>query len=131
MGLAERRAAKNFEDHKYPDLKADVIRAAGFDVPIEVKWDSISLEDFSNLYEDSWPNVFFKPLIEAFKAITVDNLGKEALKNRLKEIVITYDGSNNVTFVGGKLTLSYHPVSNVDYWAERKTEILRVVEKNL
>lgn len=131
MGLAERRAVKSFQDTKYPRLKAEIDEAAGFEVTIDVQWDTLAVEDYAEMYEDAFPKVFFRPLIDAIKAVCIDDLGKEALKEGLKKITIANEGRNGVTFQFGILEISYNPISNLDYGAERKTEIQRVLEKGL
>ena len=87
MGLTERRAIKAFQENKYPKLKAEMDTAAGFDVPVVVDWDTIMAvsEGYSEQYEENLPKVFFRPLIEAFKGICIDDLGKEAFKEGLKK----------------------------------------------
>jgi hypothetical protein len=52
MGLAERRASKQFQEMIYPDLKAAIDQAAGFEVTIAVDWESLALEDQAELYGD-------------------------------------------------------------------------------
>jgi hypothetical protein len=131
MGLAERRAAKAFQDNKYPKLKQEIDAAAGFEVPIEVKWDTLATESYADLYEEAFPKVFFRPLIDAIKAVCVDDLGKEALKDGLKKIIIADEGCSSVTFQAGTLSISYYAVTNLDYGADRKREIQQTLEKGL
>ena len=131
MGLAERRAVKSFQDTKYPKLKAEIDQAAGFEVEIEVKWDTLAVEDYAELYEDAFPKVYFRPLIDAIKAVCVDDLGKEALKEGLKKITIASEARSEVTFQFGILAISYNAISNLDYGADRKAEIQKVLEKGL
>jgi hypothetical protein len=138
MGLAERRAAKEFETNRYPSLKAQVIQAAGFEVPIEVHWETLSTDEQSHLYDDCWPKVYFAPLIEALKSITRDDIGKEALKGGLKKIVIqnragTYYGDRMAQWEkgSGTLTLDHEPCTNVDNVKERTDGITKALETNL
>jgi hypothetical protein len=131
MGLAERRAVKAFQDNKFPKLKQEIDAAAGFDVVMEVQWDTLATEGYPEYYEEAFPKVFFRPLIEALKGICIDDLGKEALRDGLKKIVIADQGSSDVSFQFGTLSISYPAVSNLDYWTERKTEIQTTLEKGL
>ena len=131
MGLAERRAVKNFQDSKYPELKQEIDAAAGFEVTIDINWDSLGTEDYAQLYEEAFPKVYFRPLIDAIKAVCVDDLGKAAVKQGLKKIVIADEGRNEVGFQFGILSISYYAVSNLEYETERKNEIQRVLEKGL
>jgi len=136
MGLAERRAAKTFETNSYPALKAEVLSAATFEVPIEVDWESLAAPEYAHLYEDSWPKVYFRPVVEAFKAITFDDMGKDALKAGLKKIVIQnksgyYSSTSWAKFDGGVLTLDHEPCTNVDDIKDRADSLRAVLEKAL
>jgi hypothetical protein len=136
MGLAERRAIKDFETNKFPALKAQVIAALGYDLPIEVNWESLAIENSAHLYADSIPKVYFEPLVEAFKAICIDDMGKEALKGALKKIIIKGDGGKYsapgcYTFAEGVLTFDHNSTSNVGNGRERATELQKMLEKVL
>lgn len=136
MGLAERRAAKDFETHRFPQLKKDLDAAAGFDVPVTVHWDTLAKTDESHLYDSCWPKVYFRPLVEAFKRITIDDMGKEALKNGLKKIEILnrqgiYSSGRMATFDKGILTLDHEPHTNVDDIQERADSIRTLLESKL
>jgi hypothetical protein len=131
MGLAERRAIKAFSEGRYLKLKQEIDALVGFEVPIEVNWDSIATDGYAELYEDAFYKVYFRPLIDALKAIAIDDLGKEALKEGLKKIIIEDSGSSWPTFHLGVLTLSYYAVSNLDDWMERKKSIQAELEKGL
>ncbi|HJZ87536.1 MAG TPA: hypothetical protein VKN99_20320 [Polyangia bacterium] len=136
MGLAERRAAKEYETKHLPRLKQEIVQAAGFEVPIEINWESLSAPDQAHLYEECWTKVYFTPLIGAFKAICVDDLGKDALKGSLKKIVITntagiYYGDRMASFMDGVLTLNHEPTTNVDSIEERQKGIQKTLEAAL
>lgn len=136
MGLAERRAAKSFETNQLPALQKEIDQAAGFSVPLEINWEQLSPEGQAHLYEESWTKVYFRPLVEAFKAICVDDMGKEALKGALKKVVINssqgvYSGEQIATFEGGVLTLDHEPTTNIDEVAARAKGIQATLEKSL
>ena len=131
MGLAERRAIKTFEEGRYLELKQEITIAAGCEIPIEVNWESLATEDYAHLYEDAFCKVYFRPLIDALKAITVDDLGKEAIKEGLKKIAIEDSNRSRPTFQGGILTLHYCAIANLDDWMIRKKEIQTQLEKGL
>ena len=133
MGLAERRAAKEFETKRFPQFKKDIDEAAGFDVPVTVAWDTLALDGESHLYDECWPKVYFVPLIAALKAITIDDMGKEALKGGLKKIEIqnradTSNGSRIATFEGGTLVLDNNPHTNIDDVEDRTKSIQSLLE---
>lgn len=136
MGLAERRAAKEFEENKFPDLQKKVQEAAGFKLPIEVDWESIAENDYAHMYEEAWTKVYFTPLIDAFKGITVDQMGKDALKEALKKVVIKnrgghYSAPSCYEFANGVLTFDHQPVSNVDDVNSRAEELRKLLESKL
>jgi hypothetical protein len=131
MGLAERRAIKAFAEGRYLKLKQEIDTAAGFEVPIEVNWDSIATEGYAELYEEAFFKVYFRPIIDALKAVAIDDLGKEALQEGLKKITIEDSGSSHPTFQAGILTLRYYAIANLDDWMERKKSIQTELEKGL
>jgi hypothetical protein len=134
VGLAERRGVKNFQEQKYPALKQQIDAAAGFDVPVEVLWETLQAPEYAHLYDEAFTKVYFVPLIDALKAITIDDLGKDALKASLKKVVIKAEADTSrgiYTFTDGVLTFDHPPVSNLDYGADRKKELQSVLEKGL
>ena len=131
MGLVERRALKAFQDSRFPELVGQINEAAGFAVDLEVDWQSLAVDDYAHLYDEAWTKVYFQPLIEALKAITIDDMGKEALREGLKQVVIRDSGTRQTGFSGGVLTFHRNPVSNLDDWEERKQELQTALEKGL
>lgn len=136
MGLTERRAAKQFETTRFPTLTKEVQDAAGFAVPLEVNWDAIATEGNAHLFEQCWPQVYFQPLIAAFKEVASDDMGKEALKGALKKVVvhntsdISYAG-RMVRFEAGVLTIDHAPTTNAHQVDERTRAIRETLEKAL
>ncbi len=135
MGLAERRIVKNFETNVLPGLKQQIDEAAGFDVPIEVKWDTLTKDDaYSGSWTESWPTLYFQPVIIAFKNICIDDMGKEALVSHLKKVIIQdvrdVYGAEWVTFEDGALTLD-HRFCNVDDVDTRVQSLQTTLEKAL
>lgn len=135
MGLNERRIAKEFQDKSFPGLKKEIDQAVGFNIPVEVNWESLCEEGSSHLYLECWPKVYFLPLIEAFKSIGSDDMGKEALKASLKKIVIqnlnNYSSSTGFSFKDGVLVIDHRGTCNVDYIEDRKNGIQEILEKSL
>ncbi len=136
MGLKERRAQKDFEETKYPGLLDNVKTALGFEVPIEVKWETLAIDGSSHLYDECWPKVYFEPLSAALKSICADDMGKEALQGTLKNIVIqnTADCSNGsrwAAFADGVITLDHKPTTNVDNIKERTDSLTTLLENSL
>lgn len=136
MGLAERRATKEFRDNRYPAIEASIRSAAGFEVPIDIDWDSLAKEDYASSYDEFWPKVYFEPLIAALQSITRDDLGREALAAGLSRIVIRntsgyYSPSSAISFEGKTLTIDHDPASNVDDVKDRTDHLIRTLEKGL
>lgn len=88
MGLAERRAIKNFEDKHWPALQARIQEAAGTPIEIAVDWASLAAPDYAHLYDEELPNIYFVPIIEAFKKVAFDDMGKEAIKSGISKIIV-------------------------------------------
>jgi len=135
MGLAERRAIKDFQDNHLPKLQAEIHTAAGFPVPIEVTWDQLAVEGSSHLYQEAWTEIYFKPVIEALRQIGRDDMGREALKAGLKKVEFRnasgyYSPSSAVTFQNGTLMID-HELSNVGDTNDRTKTAIEVMEKSL
>jgi len=135
MGLAERRATKEFQDKQFPELSTEIQKLAGFPVPIGVTWDQLAVEGRSNLYKESWPELYFKPVIEALRQIGRDQMGKDAIKAGLKKVEIrnskgAYSPTSAITFHDGQLTID-HDLSNVGDTKARADYIIEIVEKDL
>jgi hypothetical protein len=136
VGLAERRAAKEFQTDELPKLQTQLDEAAGFSVPLEIHWDTLSADGESRLYKESWTVVYFEPLIAALKDVTRDDMGREALKEGLRRIVIqNNDGNGNsdywARFEGNTLTLDHHPTENAGDTQGRTTRLIQVLESGL
>ncbi|MFQ3581027.1 MAG: hypothetical protein SNJ67_05640 [Chloracidobacterium sp.] len=133
MGLAERRAIKDFRDNTFPKIKAALDAAAGFEVNLEIDWENLGQEGLAELdYHPLLERGYFKPLIEAFKAITIDDLGRDALRDGLKKVTIGYSrSSGEFSFKGGELKFDYDLHYANDDWLYRKTQLQQVLEKGL
>ncbi|MCQ0111966.1 hypothetical protein SAMN04487906_0727 [Zhouia amylolytica] len=136
MGLKKKRFTKAFLEEAYPELKRQIDTAAGFDVEILIEWDSLFNEQFMHLYNDTYPKIYFQPLIQAFKSISSDDLGKKALQESLQKVIIDnrHDHHNpNSAFrlKDGVLTVDHSPVLNADKVEERVEVLVELLENNL
>ena len=135
MGLAERRGAERFKNDDYPDWKSRIDQAARFDVPVEVAWDELAVEDYADSYAEFFPKVYFQPLVDALSAVTIDELGATALREGLAKIVIRNTGgfysASGITFSDRVLTIDHKPHVNVDYGDERTKALQRTLESGL
>jgi len=136
MGLQEKRALKTFQDGNYQKLTSEINTLAGFPLEFEVKWETLALDEYAEMYEECFPKVYFTPLINAIKEIAADDMGKEALKEALKKVVIKNEGGyysafSAYAFDGGVLTIDHQPFNNVDNITERSTVVGELLMKNL
>ena len=139
--LTERRAITAYEQGAYAGLLKDIQTAAGFAVPVEVNWASIALPGQSESYgnEDFWTKIYFVPLKTALAAVASDDMGKQAVKEKLKKIVIHYDAAtapgsaygNRVSFKNGTLTLNFAPYTNPSDLEPRAKAIQKELESSL
>jgi hypothetical protein len=143
LGLAERRAVKEYQDSIYPEIKKGIEAAAGFGVELDVKWEQIAKLGESDIYklDEYWALPIFTPLTKALASIASDKMGKDELKAKLKKIVIMYNektapASNfpeGLTFVKGILTINWKPYDNTNptFVLERVKAIKDLIESNL
>jgi hypothetical protein len=136
MGLLEKRALKTFQDENYQKLTSEINTLAGYPIEFDVKWPTLALDEKASIYEEGFTKVYFTPLIEAIKGIVTDDMGKEALKEALKKVVIKNEGdhvygSNAYSFDAGVLTIDHQPFSNIDNVTERSMELSKLLTKHL
>lgn len=136
MGLKERKAVKSLEENLFPSLKQEVLDTLGFEIEIEVLWDTLTKTQNVNSYENGFQKVYFLPVIEALKEIGIDDMGKEALKESLKKIVIKdeneiYSYTQWSSFEDGILTLDHQIGVNHDDFKSRKKQLQKMLEDAL
>jgi len=136
MNLAERRVVSEFQEGPFPGLKARIEEAAGFAVPLDVHWDTLAVPGESRLYAESWPLVYFEPLIDGLKSICRDAAGREALKSSVKQIVVQnvkgcVYGDCWASFDKGVLTLDHDPITNINDSSQRAAGLVAVLEASL
>jgi phytoene/squalene synthetase len=136
MGLVEDRALEAFQTFAYPRLENQIQALVGFEIPIEVDWDSLAEGGFANVYTHNFTNVYFTPLIHALQQIAVDGQGREALRTRLQRIVVKNDSRNFeasalAVLEKGILILDHAPNSNVEDVNQRVQVIIEAIELGL
>lgn len=136
MGLKEKRFTKEFQEEQFPTLKQKIDAAVGFDIPIDVQWDTLFEDRFLHLYSDSYPKIYFQPLIEAFTVIASDEMGKEAIQESLQKIVIVnrdnhHNPTHAYTFIDGVLEVNHSPILNADNVSERTEVLTHLLESKL
>lgn len=140
-GLAERRAIAAYSKDVWPPLEKSIQDAAGFPVPVSLDLKSLAMPGYADSYgsDDYLRKPIIDPLIKALSSITADDMGRQALKEKLKSITIFYDEAtgaasnyaDGVTFADGALKLNWKPFTNVDDLEPRVKAITDVLEKNL
>ncbi len=143
LGLAERRALKEYQDTQFPEIKKGIESAAGYAVPLDIKWEQIAKVGQSDVYKEDiyWGTTIFKPLTQALQSIASDKMGKDALKAKIKKIVILHDAKtapssnfpNGLSLNAGVLTINWTPYSNVDetFMVERVKALKDFIESKL
>ena len=136
MGLAERRATKEFQEKSLPTLKAEIEKLAGFPVALEIMWDQLAKDDHGESYDENWKKVYFMPVINALKKVARDDMGREAIKAGLKKISFcnskgAYSPESAITFVGGEIMIDHDPITNVDYIEDRTSHLVKILERGL
>lgn len=106
MGLAERRAVEGIKNGEYKAFVNDVKNIVGYDLSIDVDW--VSVEDHR---ECAWivennkvQSVWFDNLLAVLKSVAADEMGKNALKEKLKSIVFI-NAEGYLTFDNGVFTI--------------------------
>jgi hypothetical protein len=135
MGLAERRGIKAFQENEFVALKAQVNEAAGFEVPLDVDWDSIGADGYAHMYDVAFAKVYFQPLVAALDDVCRDEMGRKALAEGLTRVVVKNSnhiyGGKGIVFEDGVLTIDHLPVTNIDDVQIRTTRIVQVLEDGL
>ena len=137
----DRQALQAYRELIFPVQEAAIHKAAGAAVPIEVRWDAIARADEGESYSDEsyWTNIFFVPLAQALSQVTSNSPGKQAVRDKLKKIVVTFDKEtapvsayeNGVQFEDGVLTLNFAPFTNAPDITPRVQAIRKKLEAKL
>lgn len=136
MGLAQKRISQEYQTTEFPKWKADFEKIVGFEIPIEVKWDTMLDDTYSDKkqYFDWYGLVYFQPLSDVFRSLCADDMGREAVKSSVKKIVIeqTDTGSPKAsTFDNGELRIKHRFNTNVDNVKDRTDTWLKLIESKL
>lgn len=119
-------------------MQAEMKELAGVEIPFEVEWESLPRENSASFLMDGLNYVFFLPVLEAFRSVCADEMGKEAIAANLKKIVIrnseAKEGSPQpeISFLDGVLLIDQR-LSNSDenYMKERTKVVIRALEAGL
>ncbi|ELY72307.1 hypothetical protein [Natrinema pallidum] len=134
MNLKNKRKVKQFEEEELPSLKESMDDAAGFEVDLDIEWESLIDERVNDdLWFEGWTKVYFQPTIDALEAICSDELGREALQADLESIVFRNEAgmTGDISYEDGVLTVDKEPCTNMDKVDERTESIVTLLESNL
>ena len=136
MALVERRAAEEFKERLYPALLKKIHAAAGYPVPVEVKWETLALDKEADKYNTHWPDMYFEPLVAGLGRINKDDMGRAAIKEGIKKIVIQNEANNKnpdrwAVLKDGVLTLDHLPTTNVQDRVLRGDKLGTMLEQKL
>lgn len=136
MNLAQRRISQAYQQEKFPAWKNKIDAAVGFDLPLEVKWDTMVSDSYDQQddYFAWYDKVYFSPLLNALQQVCQDAMGKEAVKAGLKKVVI--DGSEGTfpeksAFEGGVFSVAHVFHTNVDDVNDRTVGWRKLLEAGL
>lgn len=140
-GLAERRAMAAYRKDKWPGIEQAVQQAAGFAVPVDVEWDQLTIPGNASNYADDefFGKTIFEPLAAALRGVTADQMGRDALRAKLRRVHVRYDEKtavasnypNGLTFQDGVLDINWRPYANTFDVQPRTEALTQILEKNL
>lgn len=87
MGLQEKRAIEEVKNTQFPEFTNMLSEITGANIDVEVDWDSLHAHSVHNIstYLDKRG---FQYVLDAMKNVCADDLGKQAVQDGLKKIVI-------------------------------------------
>jgi hypothetical protein len=92
MGLAEKRTAESIKIEKLPAFEAKLKDKAGYDIKVDINWDTFTAYD---KYPLSRLDIVFDDLESFVKKICSDDMGKEALQDKMSTIQLTNSDNND------------------------------------
>lgn len=136
MGLAEKRVSAAYQKDKFPGWKEKLNALVGYELEYDVNWDELVKEGFLDSYPNTIDYNFFLPLEKSLQSICADDLGRDALKAKIKRISLTSTrgwSSMEVKVDGDRLHLDADPSYNRDdsYVADYAQRITTALESAL
>lgn len=105
MGLAERRKIKELQDTTFVERVKEIEEICGKPIPYEVDWDSLADDAEALNFID---NLSCHRLNMALRTICVDDMGREAVRDGLKQIRlknVNDKADMKIAFGGGVLEM--------------------------
>lgn len=88
MGLVEKRIAAAMQKDSFPAWKKMVTDACGTKLELDIMWEELVKEGFTDWYPKNVEYNFFGALAAALESICADDLGKEAFAAKIKKVHI-------------------------------------------
>ena len=139
--LADRRVIAAYRQDKWPAIEKSIQDAAGFAVPVEVDWTTLAAPGDAAYYNDDeyFGRTIFQPLAQALRGIARDDMGRDALREKLQRIRVVYDANtapasnypNGLSFENGVLAVNWRPFSNTAEYEPRVEALLQLLESKL
>lgn len=125
MGLAERKGIQVAKDTDYKAFTARVTEICGFLPKVEFDWSIVeSHQDCIWILDNKKYNSYmFDRVIEVLTAVCSDDMGKNAVRDGLKEIKMM-PLAGELEFTGGVLTIRNDLTGNGAYDTDRIREVL-------
>jgi hypothetical protein len=105
VGLNERRKIKELQETVFPEREREIAEICGTPIPYRVDWDSLA-DDMQGL--NFVDNVSCHRLNMALRVICQDEMGKEAVRDGLREIALANvkdAAQRELSFSDGVLTM--------------------------
>ncbi|MDI1437710.1 hypothetical protein [Polyangium sorediatum] len=105
MGLIEKRLIKEAKESWLPEEQKDIQKEVGAPVVVDVDWATFETDEAAL---KNVQHLGVRKLANAFRVICVDELGKEAVREGVKRIVVTNlkEGAPSVGLKDGVVTLA-------------------------
>lgn len=93
MGLAEKRTAESIKSEKLPEFEAKLKGIAGYDIKVDIDWNTFTAYDQYPL--SRLGDFIFDDLASFVKKICADDMGKEALQDKMTTIQLINTDNND------------------------------------
>lgn len=130
MGLAEKRLAESIKVEKLPEFEAKLKDKAGYDIKVDIDWNTFTA---FNQYPLERLDIIFDDLESFVKKICADDLGKEALKEKLTTIHLTNTDNNDEVKMELKDNTLFltHQLVQASFSSQTDSQIASYVESQL
>ncbi|WP_269235850.1 hypothetical protein [Flavobacterium flavigenum] len=130
MGLAEKRLAESIKVEKLPEFEAKLKEKAGYDIKVDIDWNTFTA---FNQYPLERLDIIFDDLESFVKKTCADDMGKEALKEKMTTIHLTNTENNDEVKMELKDNTLYLTLQLVQasFSAQTDSQIVDYIEKML